>query len=419
MSSVKGKFPSISIKRKPKAQAGSSSQLSASSTSQSQIFRPLTPEVARRVLPSAETNFNNGQEITNSSLYTKENDCDVLESPSSSSTLSSEAKVVIRSPRPQIRGLNHRESLTSLGHDRSADRSGSVNSESSVYSDLIELPMVDQDDIIALTYHVRAFSEALGALRNTFSEESESPVDSKPPEVKAHERLGEVLSILKGVLNQYEPLHSTDILAAAGTLINKVKSHNYDESDQPPEEFCESIDQLALAFSSSVSDFLMGDQDLQENSRSLEDFPVDDEDDMEEDDGDDMDDEQDDDDYRDDRKGFDKKECPRDISGQKAAELDKTLFGLEHGVDLTLQRTKVWSKYAKDIATYLERRAHLELEFTNKLAKLAQATRASITEDRHLPFQTIYVTSLDQDIEYADNCTRVYSSLLSSKFLEV
>lgn len=49
----------------------------------------------------------------------------------------------------------------------------------------------------------------------------------------------------------------------------------------------------------------------------------------------------------------------RDISGQKAAELDKTLFGLEHGVDLTLQRTKVWSKYAKDIATYLERRAHL------------------------------------------------------------
>jgi hypothetical protein len=39
-------------------------------------------------------------------------------------------------------------------------------------------------------------------------------------------------------------------LEAAGTLINKVKSHNYDESDKAPEEFYESIDQLALAFSS-------------------------------------------------------------------------------------------------------------------------------------------------------------------------
>jgi uncharacterized protein YlaN (UPF0358 family) len=48
-----------------------------------------------------------------------------------------------------------------------------------------------------------------------------------------------------------------------------------------------------------------------------------------------------------------------DKSAQKADELDKRLFGLEHGVDLALQRTKVWSKYAKDIAAYLERRAHI------------------------------------------------------------
>ena len=74
--------------------------------------------------------------------------------------------------------------------------------------------------------------------------------DSELPEVKAHERLGEVLSVLKGVLNTYEPLHSTEILASAGTLINKVKSHNYEDTSKPPDEFYESIDQLALAFSS-------------------------------------------------------------------------------------------------------------------------------------------------------------------------
>ncbi|KAK3731062.1 hypothetical protein QZH41_019222, partial [Actinostola sp. cb2023] len=430
MSSVKAIFPSISIKRKPKSQAsvpqqlGSTSSQLTPSTSQSSIFRPLTPEASRRII-SGDTAFESkafdGQLNANSSVIAKEHEAESIEIPLCPLPLPLvESKVTTRSPRPQRRPSNHRESLTSVH-----GRSGSVNSENSVYldSDLVEAPMVDQEDIIALTYHVRAFSDALGVLRNTFFEQSESPED-KPPEVKAHERLGEVLSILKGVLNQYQPLHSTDILAAAGTLINKVKSHNYEESDQAPEEFCESIDQLALAFSSSVSDFLMGDQDIplsasRENSRSLEDFADDDEDDeMEEDDGDDMDDDQDDDYYRDDRRGFDKKESAIDKSAQKADELDKTLFGLEHGVDLTLQRTKVWSKYAKDIATYIERRAHLELEFTNKLAKLAQATRASITEDRHLPFQTIYVTSLDQDIDYADSCARTYSSLLSSKFLE-
>ena len=78
---------------------------------------------------------------------------------------------------------------------------------------------------------------------------SDNP-DDDPPEVKAHERLGEVLSVLKGVLNKYQPLHSTDILASAGTLISKVKSHNYEDTSKAPDEFYESIDQLALAFSS-------------------------------------------------------------------------------------------------------------------------------------------------------------------------
>ncbi|EDO48213.1 predicted protein, partial [Nematostella vectensis] len=211
-----------------------------------------------------------------------------------------------------------------------------------------------------------------------------------------HERLGEVLSILKGVLNKYTPLHSTDILAAAGTLISKVKSHNYDESSDAPDEFCESIDQLALAFSSSVSDFLMGDQDMPilmrtRTSRTTK------------------------------SSGGTRARNAKlvvDKSKQKADELDRSLIGLEHGVDLTLQRCKIWSKYAKDIATYLERRAHLELEFTNKLSKLAQTTRAAITEERFLPFQSIFVTALDQDIEYSEKCAKTYSSLLSTKFLE-
>ena len=78
---------------------------------------------------------------------------------------------------------------------------------------------------------------------------SDNP-DGDPPDIKAHQRLGEVLSVLKGVLNKYQPLNSTDILASAGTLISKVKSHSYEDTTKAPDEFYESIDQLALAFSS-------------------------------------------------------------------------------------------------------------------------------------------------------------------------
>lgn len=38
-----------------------------------------------------------------------------------------------------------------------------------------------------------------------------------------HERLGELLRVLKAVINKYQNLNSVDILSAAGTVIAKVK----------------------------------------------------------------------------------------------------------------------------------------------------------------------------------------------------
>ena len=42
-----------------------------------------------------------------------------------------------------------------------------------------------------------------------------------------------------------------------------------------------------------------------------------------------------------------------------AEELDGVLLKLESGMDVALQRAKVWSKYAKDIIIYIEKRASL------------------------------------------------------------
>ena len=51
-----------------------------------------------------------------------------------------------------------------------------------------------------------------------------SDQDAEELRVMAHERLGEVLSTLKSVLQKYPPLNSTEIFSAAAALIGKIKS---------------------------------------------------------------------------------------------------------------------------------------------------------------------------------------------------
>ncbi|KAL9950291.1 hypothetical protein ACROYT_G042770 [Oculina patagonica] len=524
--SVKAIFPSISISKKKGKTASGATQ---SSNAQSLPFlRPLTPESLRKQTPSSPSEplrsfpARGASPAPSPSLSRRQNsgetNLSALENGYQLSQSTPDLRLGVRHVRstsqPTKPVTSHRESRESFSSVTFPDRSNSVNSDTSYYVEAAEAPMIVQEDIIALTFHVRTFSEALSSLRNTFIECEDNP-EGEPPEVKAHERLGEVLSVLKGVLNKYQPLHSTDILASAGTLISKVKSHNYEDTSKAPDEFYESIDQLALAFSSSVSDFLMGEQDVLSESMtskqysrkchtivlqavvtyglqhdteinllcqlittercisylqianefkwnravqmvlilgnsfdiephdrntlmsflrrkprlqclsprtisyiSLEDFG--DEDDEDVDDRGYEEDIEDDQDYledKDDRKNLEKKESV-DTSAEKAGELDRALIHLEHGVDIAMQRTKIWAKYSKDIETYVDKRAHLELEYTNKLSKLAQTTRAAITEENYLPFQSIFVTALDQDIDYAENASKTYSALMSSRFME-
>ena len=89
-------------------------------------------------------------------------------------------------------------------------------------------PMVDQEDIIALTKHVRSFSDALNNLRNSFKESCVDGVyNHEECQRQTHEQLGSVLKILQGVLAKYPLLHSPDILAAARVIITMMKTYNY------------------------------------------------------------------------------------------------------------------------------------------------------------------------------------------------
>ena len=69
------------------------------------------------------------------------------------------------------------------------------------------------------------------------------------------------------------------------------------------------------------------------------------------------------------------------------------------GVDHALMRAKIWSKYAKDVMNFVEKRTSLEMEWAKNLTRLAQTMRPILKEESYLPFQSIYCTALDQDLE--------------------
>jgi hypothetical protein len=62
-------------------------------------------------------------------------------------------------------------------------------------------------------------------------------------------------------------------------------------------------------------------------------------------------------------------------------QMDAVLLQLEQGVEVALHRAKLWSKYAKDIMTYVEKRCNLEIEFAKNVAKLAQTMRSALKEE--------------------------------------
>ncbi|GFY76759.1 rho GTPase-activating protein 45 [Trichonephila inaurata madagascariensis] len=274
-----------------------------------------------------------------------------------------------------------------------AARSLSMNSVSSEGS--AESHVVEQEDIIVLTHDVRSFKEALGKLRRIFHPERDK---TETMRVAAHERLGEVLRILRSILEKYPPIQSTELLMTAGTLIQQVKGYNYEDEKSDPSNFFDAIDQLALAFSSRVSEYLMGDLDSSSQpvpkTRSCDNLLS------------------------------AESECDTFVRDKRSAptlppeEIDARLARLSDGVDLALRRAKVWSKYAKDVMTYVEKRCCAEAEHAKNLVKLAQTMRPILKEESFLPFQSIYYMALDQDFDNGQTSLKTCTVLQGHKFIE-
>lgn len=86
--------------------------------------------------------------------------------------------------------------------------------------------MVEHEDIISLTNDVKNFREILAKLRRLFTDyQSQSSETKETIRVQVHERLGEVLRVLRIILERYPPIQSTQLLMAAGKLIQQVKGN--------------------------------------------------------------------------------------------------------------------------------------------------------------------------------------------------
>uniref|UniRef100_A0AAR2IQS3 Rho GTPase-activating protein 29 n=1 Tax=Pygocentrus nattereri TaxID=42514 RepID=A0AAR2IQS3_PYGNA len=269
-------------------------------------------------------------------------------------------------------GSSSRSGSGSWGLGRTT-KSGSLSSISSG-SDSLDAAGADPDYIMQLVSDVRRFADVLLHLKEAFNSKEQQECLHQV----VHERLGELLRVLKSVIGKHPTLNSVDILSAAGTLIAKVKGVNYKEvnEDNKQELFGEiysSIDTLAFTFGNVVSDFLMGDVESGPSSGLAQ--------------------------TRRSRVGF-----PDSLS--LSHELDGVLLQSDSGVESALLYAKAWSKYTKELLNWVDKRLSMGEE------------PPSSTAQDHMPFRDIYITAFKNDIEHSKVLQHTAAALQANKFMQ-
>ncbi|XP_067415207.1 rho GTPase-activating protein 45 isoform X2 [Emydura macquarii macquarii] len=262
---------------------------------------------------------------------------------------------------------------------------------------------IDVDDISQLLADVARFAEGLEKLRDVVLRDD--PLESHRP--LAHECLGEALRILRQVITKYPLLNTLETLTAAGTLISRVKGFHYEANNETDKrEFEKALETIAVSFSSTVSEFLMGEVD----SSTLLSIPPSDQNQSMENlyggipgqGGDGM------------SPGMEN----FDLVRPSAEEVDIMLQRSEGGVEAALQYAKNISKYMKDLLYYLEKRTNLEMEFAKGLQKMVNSCKQIITQEPHMPFLSIYSLALEQDMDYGAAVLQTAVTLQNHTFLQ-
>ncbi|XP_007952787.1 rho GTPase-activating protein 45 [Orycteropus afer afer] len=255
------------------------------------------------------------------------------------------------------------------------------------------------DDIAHLLADVARFAEGLEKLKECVLRED--LLEARRP--LAHESLGEALRVMRQVICKYPLLNTVETLTAAGTLINKVKGFHYEcNSEVDKQEFEKALETIAVSFSNTVSEFLMGEVD---SSTLLSVPPGDPSQAMEHL-------------YGHGGEGTPPSTEDCDEGCLRPEEVDMMLQRCEGGVDVALQYAKNMAKYMKDVIAYLEKRAVLELDFAKGLQKLVHNCRQSVTQEPHMPLLSIYSLALEQDLEFGHCMVQAAGTLQTQTFLQ-
>uniref|UniRef100_A0A452ER18 Rho GTPase activating protein 45 n=1 Tax=Capra hircus TaxID=9925 RepID=A0A452ER18_CAPHI len=255
------------------------------------------------------------------------------------------------------------------------------------------------EDISHLLADVARFAEGLEKLKECVLRDE--LLEARRP--LAHECLGEALRVMRQVISKYPLLNTVETLTAAGTLIAKIKAFHYEcnnESDK--REFEKALETIAVSFSSTVSEFLMGEVDSSillsvppgDPGQSMENLYA---------------------------QGSESappsgEEC--DAGCLSPEDVDTLLQRCEGGVDAALQYAKNMAKYMKDLIGYLEKRSALEMDFAKGLQKIVQNCRQSVMQEPHMPLLSIYSLALEQDLEFGHGLVQAVGTLLTQTFLQ-
>ncbi|KAM5238910.1 rho GTPase-activating protein 45 [Ctenodactylus gundi] len=254
------------------------------------------------------------------------------------------------------------------------------------------------DDISNLLADVARFAEGLEKLKECVLHDE--LLEARRP--LAHECLGEALRVMRQVISKYPLLNTVETLTAAGTLIAKVKAFHYEcNNELDKRDFEKALETMAVSFSSTVSEFLMGEVD---SSTLLAVPPGDSGQSME--------------------SLYQSSEGPPpgaedcDEGGLPPEEVDMLLQRSEGGVDAALQYAKSMAKYMKDLIGYLEKRTALEMEFAKGLQKLIHNCRQSVMHEPHMPLLSIYSLALEQDLEFGHSMVQAVNTLQTQTFVQ-
>lgn len=129
--------------------------------------------------------------------------------------------IIRMSVSPSLNSVHSNQSSDASASDSSSGQTSHGHRSATDVGTLVELG----EDIITLTNYVKSFREALSKIKKIFTIDQASGQMMKPEtrRIQAHERLGEVLRILRLILEKFPAIRSTELLMAAGNMINRVK----------------------------------------------------------------------------------------------------------------------------------------------------------------------------------------------------